>query len=577
VTLRAFFKNTTILIVIAASSLVLGAQTANSTASAAQPLDLPTVGHVIDCSALTSADVSSTVGARTIIKSASVVDDGKSSAYCKLQVVVDDYANFELHLPLSEWTQRLLFGGGPGAQVAEGTRVDQFVTVSWQDLGHRGHEDDFASNYQYRVNAAYRGMHLQVLAAKALIGKYYGQAPKFSYFNACSEPGREGMMEVERFPEDFNGVAAGCPPINFPINNGIFEAWNVLTNSGADGKPILTADKLPILHRAVLDQCDVADGVKDGIVSDPLSCHPDVAAVECKPGQDPSTCLSAAQVHVAQELYKGAHDTQGDKLTPIGVLPGSELAWIATIVPNTARNPAEARDQTTTSIRSQFYDPALPKTWELGDLKFDRASFDAITKQHYLYDATDPDLSAFAKAGHKLILWQALGDTNVLPAQAILYYTALQKQMGAETVDRFVRFYLLPGVYHCGRGDGPVIRDVLAPLMLWVERGIAPGVLAGVHSSRPDFGPPGPGGPGGPPRSDAPPAAPDLTRPIYPYPSIAKYVGTGSVKDAANFVQGEAHPAPAALFDWLGEGFYTPGYKKWCIGNGTVLECKDWR
>jgi hypothetical protein len=563
----------------AASCLLLSAQTATAQTSATQPLNLPIVAPHLDCSAMSAADVSQAVGAPTIIKSAAVVDDGKMAAYCKLQIVVDDYAKFELHLPVSTWTQRLLFGGGPGAQVASGIKLDHFVTAAWQDLGHRGHEDDFATNYQYRVNDAYRGMHLQVLAAKALISKYYGQAPKFSYYNACSEPGREGMMEVQRFPEDFDGVGAGCPPINITINNGLFQAWNVLTNTGADGKPIITADKLPVLHKAILDQCDAADGVKDGIVSDPLSCHPDVTAVECKAGQDPGMCLTSAQVQVAQELYKGAHDGQGGKLTPIGVLPGSELAWTATIVPNAERNPTEPRDQTTTAIRSQYSDPALPSTWQVSDLKFDRASFDATTKQHFLYDATDPDLTGFAKAGHKLILWQALGDTNVLPAHAILYYTALQKAMGAKTVDGFTRFYVLPGVYHCGGGDGPVISDLLGPLMVWVERGVAPGVLAGIHIPRParGTGPGGPQGPGGPGGSDAPPPAADLTRPIYPYPYIAKYTGTGSVRDAANFVEGTARPAPSELFNWFGSSFYTSHYEKWCTGTNAAFQCKDSR
>ena len=530
---------------------------------------------------MTSADASKAAGAHTVITSASVVDDGKSAAYCKLQTVVDDYAKFELHLPVSVWTQRLLFGGGPGAQVAQGgIALDQFATVSWQDLGHRGQEDVFARNYQYRVNAAYRGMHLQVLAAKALIAKYYGQAPRYSYFNACSEPGREAMMEAQRFPEDFDGVGAGCPPINFTINNGIFQAWNVLTNTGADGKPILTADKLPILHKAVLDQCDAADGARDGIVSDPFSCHPDLTAVECKPDEDRRTCLTAEQIHVAQELYRGAHDAHGGKLTPIGVLPGSELAWSSTIVPVAQgnRSPTEARDETSTAIRSQFSDPALPDTWQVSDLKFDRASFDAVTRLHYLWDATNPDLTAFARSGRKLILWQGLGDTNVIPAHAVLYYTALQKVMGAKAVARFARFYVLPGVNHCGGGDGPIVSDFLAPLMLWVERGVPPGALPGVHIPRPSGGA-GPGGPNGPgvQTPDKPAAVADLTRPIYPYPYSAKYIGTGSIREAANFVQGPARPAPADLSNWFGSNFYTPGFQKWCTGNSSGLDCKDSR
>ena len=542
-----------LLAVVQSSAPVIAAtQGASPTVVPQQPLELPAVAPLVDCAAMTAADVSQATGAATVVTSAAVIDDGKSAAYCRLQVVADDYAKFEVHLPVAVWTQRLLFGGGPGAQVAQGAMpLDRFATVSWQDLGRRGREDDFAGNYPYRVNAAYRGMHLQVLASKALIAKYYGQGPRFSYYNACSEPGREGMMEVQRFPQDFDGVGAGCPPIDFVINNGLFQAWNVLTNTGPDRQPILTADKLPILHKAVLEQCDAADSAREGIISDPLACHPDVKAAQCRSGQNPATCLSAAQVHVAEELYRGAHDGRGGKLTPIGVLPGSELAWTATIIPG-GRNPSEARDQTTTAIRSQFSDPPLGPGWELGELKFDRATFDAVTKQHDLFDATDPDLGAYARAGHKLILWQAMGDTNVLPAYAVMYFTALQRRMGAETVDSFARFYALPGVYHCGGGDGPVIADLLQALVLWVERGVAPGALAGVHIPRP-AGAQGAGARAGGAAAATPIA--DLTRPLYPWPYIAKYRGSGSVSDAASFVRGPARPAPAALFDWYGAKF----------------------
>jgi feruloyl esterase len=577
--IRSHFQHALAFIVAAVPTLLLSAQAATPQASGPQPLNLPAVASHIDCSAMASADVSKATGAATVVSSASVVDDGRLAAYCRLQVVADGYAKFEVHLPVSTWTQRLLFGGGNGAQVAPGMSLDQFVTVSWQDVQHRNTQDDFATNYSNRINAAYRGVHLEVLATKALIAQYYGQAPKYSYYNACSEPGREGMMEVQRFPEDFNGVGAGCPPLNFTINNGVFQAWNVLTNTDADGKPILTADKLPILHKAILDQCDATDGARDGIISNPFSCHPNVAAAGCKPGQDLGTCLTTEQVRVAEELYRGAHDAQGGKLAPTGVLPGSELAWTATIIPS-GRNPAEARDQTSAAIRSEFSDPALPRTWEVSDLKFDRASFDAITKQHYLFDATNPDLRTFAKAGHKLILWQAMGDTNVLPAHAVLYFTALQREMGAKAVDGFARFYVLPGVYHCGGGDGPVISNLLGPLMLWVERGIAPNELAGVHIPRPAGG----GGPGEAARGagrGAGPATPvpaaDLTRPIYPYPYTAKYIGTGSVTDAANYVRGPARPAPAELFDWFGSSFYAAKPTKWCTATGAIFDCQNSR
>ncbi|MDH7639256.1 tannase/feruloyl esterase family alpha/beta hydrolase [Sphingomonas oryzagri] len=536
----------------------------SATPADAQPLALPAVPAAVDCASLRSADVSRSVGAKTVVADATIADDQAPSAYCDVHVVVDDYARFELRLPARIWTQRLLFGGGPGAQAAPGIDLSRFATVSWEDLGRRQNEDVFANDYRAHVNAGYRGMHLQVLAAKALIARYYGQGPRFSYWNACSNPGREGMIEAQRFPGDFDGIGAGCPPLNTTMNNGLFHAWGVRTNTGPDGAAILTMDKLPILHKAVLDQCDAADGAKDGIVSDPFSCHPALAAIECRPGENPASCLTPAQVHVAEELYRGAHDAAGHRLTPGGVMPGSELAWTATVVPG-ARfgGPDEDRLATERAIRSHYSLPALPATWRLSDLRFDQATFDATTALSPLHDGTNPDLSGFAKAGHKLMLFMSLGDTNVLPQQTILYYLALQRQMGPKAVDGFARFYLLPGVYHCGGGDGPVIRNLLLPLMAWVERGVAPGALAGVHV---------PQGPDGRPQDGT---VSDLTRPIFPYPYTARYTGKGDVRDAANWVKGPARPAPATLWDWPGAKFYTPGHMKWCSATATALQCRS--
>jgi feruloyl esterase len=595
------------LFLVILSSLVLSAQPIESKSLTGSPLNLPAVPAVIDCSALVSADISGTVGASVKISSATLVNDGRIDAYCRVQVEIDGYAKSEVHLPVTSWTQRFLVGGGMGAS----SPAAGFATMSRQDIGNRGSEDAFADNAQRRVDFAYRMVHLQVLASKALIARFYQKAPKFSYYNACSEPGREGMMEVQRFPDDFNGAVTGCPPINDTINNGLYEAWNIRTNTRADGSLIIPADKLPLLHKVVLDECDALDGAKDGIVSDPLGCHPKLTTAECKSGQDLNTCLTAEQIHVALELYRGAHDEKGNKLEPIGVLPGSELQWTAVIAPNLPQpgRPMMSNDRQGTlyALRSEFAYPALGTNWQLSELKFDRADFDNFTKLHYLYDATDPDLSAFYKAGHKLIIWQGLNDNNVLPAHAILYYTALQKTMSARVVDQFVRLYLLPGVGHCGGGDGPLIRDFLTPLQLWVERGIAPDALQASHVSQTSgMGGPGGGFGGGPagqtgfgalgregdqgniggPRGpgqqnlfggpqSASSAKPDLTRQIYPYPITQKYAGSGDVRDAANFSQGQQRPAPSPMFDWWGANFYSPHYERWCTGNGALLDCKS--
>ncbi len=548
---------------MAVSPLLLTAQTAT------QPLNLPAVAPVADCATLTAADISKTIGASAKILSAEVVSDGKIPAYCKVKIIIEDFIDFEVHLPTTNWSQRLLFSGN-GYRPPAG--MGEWVTTTWSDLGHRAHEEVFATDYAHRVDYGYRSMHLIVLSSKALINKFYNQGPKYTYFAACSEPAREGMVDLERYPNDYDGVAAGCSPMPMTVNNGIYNTWNMVLNSRPDGNAILHNDKLPLIHKTVLDQCDAADGLKDGLVSDPYNCHPNLSVIQCKAGQDPSTCLSADETRVTMEVYRSAHDDKGNQLVPTGPLPGSELAWAGLIASGSAiaANYQEARDGTAKAVRSLFSDPPLPESFQISDIKFDKSTFDALTKLHYIYDGTDADLAAFANAGHKLLLWHGLADVMVPTAYSLNYYAALEKTLGQKAVDSFMRFYLFPGVYHCGGGQGPGIRDFLAPLTAWVEQGIAPGALVATHI-------PQRANNLGPGSAAQTVAEPDMTRPVYPYPYTAKYTGTGSITDAANFVQGPPMKVPASIYNWLGSSLYTPDYEKDCVGKGTTFECKNAR
>ena len=599
---RRFFRNASAFILAAASPILIHAQ-------AAQPANLAVIMPVIDCAALKSVDISAAVAAPTHIAATSVVE-AKPAAYCKVEGYVEPAIKFEVRLPVANWTQRLVQTGCGGLCGNLNIRLDRDDTcpvaqngelaLTSTDMGHAGREAEegsFGDDYQLRIDFAYRGVHLTTVAAKSLIAKYYGQAPKYSYFMGCSDGGREALMEAQRFPEDFNGITAGAPAMNFVVQNTFYHGWNALTNTDADGKPILTTLQLPALHKAIVEQCDALDGLKDGLISDPLACHPNPSAALCKPGDAPDTCLTPAQVHVAEELYKGAHDAKGGKLVISGPLPGSELAWGGVYIPSPQRPNTMSPGISAGTLKHLAYDPSPASTYKLADLKFDRATFDATTKLHGIYDATDPDLRPYAKQGGKLILWHGLADPHISPLNTIAYYTAMKKLMGDEAADKLARLYLFPGGYHCGGGEGPFNVDLLMPIMLWVERGVAPGALVAAHvpETRATQGPPPngvpasevanerggapgalPGGAGGPPLNSAPrtPARPDRTRPIYPYPYTAQYKGSGSIDDAASFVQGPAKPAPADMLNWFGSGFYSAGYEKWCSGNGASFNCK---
>jgi feruloyl esterase len=377
-------------------------------------------------------------------------------------------------------------------------------------------------------------------------------------------------MEAQRYPGDFNGITAGAPAMNFVTQNTFYHGWNVRVNTGSDGQPILTAGKLPILHQAAVAQCDAEDGLKDGLISNPIGCQFNPEVVQCKPGQDTASCLTPAQVTVAREIYAGAHDAAGNKLVIGGPLPGSEMAWLGVYIPFPGSNRTMSSMISTGTLKYLAYDKNPPSDYTLADLKFDRTTFEQTTRLHSLYDATDPDLSAFASAGGKLILWHGLADPHISPLNTIAYYTAVQKTMGETAANKFLRLYLFPGGGHCGGGEGPFAVDLLSPIMAWVERGAAPNALIASHT-------PGSGaGPGGPPPDMERPqsATPDRTRPVYPYPMTAAYAGSGSVEEANNFKPGRATSVPAAKLVWLGSSFYTPHYEQWCSAQGTTMSCK---
>jgi Tannase and feruloyl esterase len=596
--------------------LISSGSWAQKGAESSGPLDLAVVAPVVDCATLASADISAAVGSPTHITSATPVSEGKPAPYCEVKGYVDPQVKFEVRLPLTTWTQRLVqtgcgglcgmlsihLGNDQGCLPAQNGEL----ALTSTDMGHSGGMDGKfgEKDYQLRIDFAYRGVHVTTLGAKALIEKYYGQKPKYSYFTGCSDGGREALMEAQRYPEDFNGITAGAPAMNFVTQNTFYHGWNARTNTGVDGQPILTADKLPILHHAVVAKCDAEDGLKDGLISNPIGCQFDPEVVACKPGQDTASCLTPAQVKVARDIYAGAHDSNGDKLVLSGPLPGSELAWAGVYIPAPGSDRTMSLMISTGTLKYLAYEKNPPADYSLADLKFNRSSFIETTKLHALYDSTDPDLSPFALAGGKLILWHGLADPHISPLNTIAYYTAVQQTMAEAAADKFLRLYLFPGGYHCAGGEGPFTVDLLSAIMAWVERGTAPNALLASHTPGNGAGPGGPPPgvppglpPGARPGMGLPPAEPppnmapgpppdmerpetrtaDRTRPVYPYPFTASYTGSGSSDDAKNFTEGKPEPIPATKLVWLGSSFYTPHYEEWCSANRTTMSCKPSR
>lgn len=475
---------------------------------------------------------------------------------------------FKVTLPSENWNQRFLqvgCGGLCGRVSLDVGAADGCVpleqgtfAIAGTDMGHEGMGGDFGNDPQKRVDFAYRGVHLTALAAKRIITAYYGRAPAYSYFNGCSDGGREAVMEAQRFPEDFDGIIAGAAAMSFQTQNSIYHAWQAASNTGTDGKAILVAPRLPILHKAVIAKCDGLDGHADGLVSNPFACNFDPASIQCADANEASTCLTAAEVGVAKKFYDGPKDAAtGLRLTVGGPLPGSELAWQGVYVPGAADQPFMSQSASLDALKGLSFPANPPASFTLADMTFDVATFDKLRALHPLYDATNPDISRFAQKGGKLILWHGLADPHITPKSTITYHQAIRVFFGDARAEEFERLYLLPGVYHCGGGEGPSMLDLLTPMMQWVEQGKAPDAILTMQPSenaQSNFGQPNENA-----QSQAPAAPATIVRkrPVYPYPAMAAYDGRGDATEATSYSRGPPMQTPD-LPEWAGSDFYRP-------------------
>ena len=566
--------------------------------AAPTPVALDPVKPVVSCASLAQSSFDKAVNAEVKIDSA-IEGPIEGSAYCQIKGSIAPKIGFELRLPVAGWTQRFLQLGCGGlcgvlnirVEHADDCRpvVEHSVALASTDMGHRGTmmgDGSFGSDNQARIDFAYRGVHLTALASKALIRAYYGRAPKYAYFAGCSDGGREALMEAQRFPEDFDGISAGAPAMNFLVQNTFYHAWMYAANHRPDGSAILTAVKLPALHAAALASCDALDGLKDGQITDPRACHFNPVDAVCKTTVNDNSCLSAEEAAVANKLYQGPRDAAGHRFTIGGPQVGSELSWAGVFVPDSARGEVMSGGAALGTLQYLAFEQNPGANYNLKDFRFDQATFRRLKAMHPLYDATDTDLSKFHARGGKLLLWHGWSDPHISPINTIAYYHAVRSQIGDVQTDGFLRLFLIPGMYHCMGGEGTGSFDALTPLMSWVESGAAPDRIIAAHADMPlSMGPPpdskpGAGGPpdrgppdGGPPVNLPPPRV-TRTRPVFPYPQVAHYRGSGSVDEAASFgAAAPAIPDPAAYL-WEGASFMTSDFHKSCEVAGGKLTCQ---
>ncbi|SMG59886.1 tannase/feruloyl esterase family alpha/beta hydrolase [Paraburkholderia susongensis] len=555
--------------IVAACGGGSGSGSSGGSSSGGSPAYTPlsVVAPVVDCSKLASIDITDIGGAGSAITSATVTNatvNGATVAFCTVKGTLAPSNTFEVALPVSTWTQRFaeLGCGGLCGNLSDPTQQSSFsfsytcplvqhggfVTAA-TDMGHSGQDSSWTTDPQKAADFAYRGQHITTLAAKKLIKAYYGQTQKYSYFIGCSDGGREALMAAQRYPADYNGIVAGAPAAHFQIQNSLYHGWSVKSQSTTGtsaGNAVLYADKAEVLHKAVIAACGGGSGAADGLIADPRTCHFDPATIQCaNNATSTSDCLSAAEVTTAKNIFNGPTDaTTGERMLAGSPQYGSEANWIGVEVPNSNSTdaPVSVTKLFSYSIVTGAYNliftgsPTMPTidTFGYQDASFYPAYLKA---NHPLNDATSPDLSAFQAAGGKLILWHGWADQHISPLFTIQYYEAMQNTMGAANVSQFARLYLVPGVAHCGGGEGFPNIDLVSKITDWVEQVQAPDAVMTYQTD----------------------SSNNVTasRPVYPYPAVAKYTGSGDWHDGANYTQG-APLYTASTAAWAGSSFYAP-------------------
>ncbi|MBF8999866.1 MULTISPECIES: tannase/feruloyl esterase family alpha/beta hydrolase [Vibrio] len=549
---------------------------------------LTEVSPVADCASLSQVDLVALGGKGSQVLSAKETKDQQGHVVCQVKGTLAPTISFTVQLPKQGWSQRYMQLGCGGLCGRVDLRVgaaDQCplvlgsnMVLAATDMGHDGPSSDFGDNAQKRIDFAYRSVHITSLAAKTLIRHYYGQNARYSYFNGCSDGGREALMEAQRFPKDFNGIIAGAPAMNFSVQNSMHHGWLATVNTGKDGQPLITADDVPLIHQAVLDQCDALDGLKDGLLSDPRQCHFNPQVLSCKKGQT-EQCLTQDQITALKRIYAGPHDPKtGIALTLGAPLPGSELAWPGVFVPRKNSSQIFSTMIAESALQKVLFEHN-PQHFSLSDLKFNLATFDKLRPLYGMYSAVDPDLKAFKAYGGKLILWHGWSDQHISPINSIAYYEAVKNYMGAKEQSEFMNFYLIPGMHHCFGGDGPSSFDLLTPLTKWVEQGQKPDGILTTQTSKPKWD-----GAGAPEklakkkaqRKGKPGHAKQgkvlRTRPVYPFPYVAVYNGSGDVNQAVNFHKAMGTEGPAT-YSWAGAEYYDTNKQLNCQPVNNQLQC----
>ena len=415
-------------------------------------------------------------------------------AFCQITGKIEPNIGFEARYPLTNWNGKYFQAGCGGfCGVVEVNRETQsnainhalrrgYATIT-TDAGHEGaHLGDGTwakDNPDAERVYAHEVLPLTHAAGHDFAQQLYGTAPSYSYFSGCSNGGRLAAIAAQRYPALFDGIVAGCPVLNLSINGGVFGAWVLQANSDSQGGRILDHNfkpKLAMLEANAYAQCDGRDGQEDGVISDPFNCRVDLGTIPiCEESNEPA-CLTAEEKAVTRKWYDGPIDSSGTQIFP-GMAPGSERFWGHWYLGNESFPGAGTLLADGYGTYLGF--PEDPDSYSALNFNFDQ-DVPKLATQGVLYNALDPDLSAFRNAGGKMIMWHGMADPLVLPQQSPDYYRAVEKTMGgSDEVEGFFRLFMVPGMGHCWELPAalPDNMSMLGALEQWVEHGLAPDAI----------------------------------------------------------------------------------------------------
>jgi len=458
------------------------------------------------------------------------------SSFCRVTGVIkptaDSDIKFEVWMPAAGWNGKFqgIGNGGFAGSISYGGlagAVARGYAAASTDTGHTTSDASWALGHPEKiVDYGHRAIHEMTEKAKAIIGAFYGNAPKRSYFASCSNGGRQALMEAQRYPNDYDGLIAGAPANYFThILTGF--AFN-LQALHADQDSYIPPAKLKAIEAAALASCDARDGVSDSVLDDPTKCAFNPSVLLCK-GSESNECLTEKQITALNKIYTGPRTNKGEQIIP-GFVPGGETSpggWSTWINSSDPTRAAQFFFSTQAFANMVYNDPK----WDFKSFSLERDSKLADEKLATSLNAIDPNLKAFKARGGKLILYHGWSDAALPPVNTINYFQSVVAKIGQRETGSFVRLFMVPGMQHCGGGPGPnnfgaavsatqsdPQHDMSVAIERWVEQGIAPDQI--IASKR---------------QGDAKSPA-VRTRPLCPFPQVARYKGSGSTDDAANFV-----------------------------------------